>query len=115
MHVLTRIERYAGNVSYHYTDISDAFLNFGQTKYDNSYIFFKKLDIDIGVIATRSSSAQAVVDGFIEAGVNAILNFSPIQLNVPDHCVIEQIDFTIKLDILTYKLKHEIGIGRHLG
>ena len=69
----------------------------------------KELDIDIGVISTRSSSAQEVVDGFIEAGVNAILNFSPVQLNVPDHCVIEQIDFTIKLDILTYKLKHEIG------
>ncbi|MFC1863702.1 redox-sensing transcriptional repressor Rex [Thermodesulfobacteriota bacterium] len=69
----------------------------------------KELDIDIGVIATRSSSAQKVVDGFIDAGVNAILNFSPIQLNIPDHCIIEQIDFTIKLDILTYKLKHEMG------
>lgn len=69
----------------------------------------KELEIDIGVIATRSSSAQKVVEGFIDAGVNAILNFSPIQLNVPDHCIIEQIDFTIKLDILTYKLKHEIG------
>jgi redox-sensing transcriptional repressor len=69
----------------------------------------KDMDIDIGVISTRSSSAQEVVDSFIEAGVNAILNFSPVQLNVPDHCVVEQIDFTIKLDILTYKLKHEIG------
>lgn len=68
------------------------------------------LDIDIGVIATPSSGAQEVADSFIDANINAILNFSPIQVNVPNHCVIEHIDFTIKLDILTYKLINEIGL-----
>ena len=69
-----------------------------------------KLEIDIGVITTPSSGAQKTVNSFVEANVNAILNFSPAQIHVPDQCVIENIDFTIKLDILTYKLKHEIGI-----
>ena len=69
-----------------------------------------KLEIDIGVITTPSSGAQKTVNSFVEANVNAILNFSPAQIHVPDQCVIENIDFTIKLDILTYKLKHEIGL-----
>jgi len=70
----------------------------------------KKLDIDIGVIATPPSEAQGVADLLLDAGVNAILNFSPAQIHVPDDCLIENIDFTLKLDILTYKLKHEIGL-----
>jgi len=70
----------------------------------------KELDIDIGVIATPPSEAQGVADLLIDADVNAILNFSPAQIHVPDDCHIENIDFTLKLDILTYKLKHEIGL-----
>ena len=70
----------------------------------------KKLDIDIGVIATPPSEAQRVADLLLDAGINAILNFSPAQIHVPDDCRIENIDFTLKLDILTYKLKHEIGL-----
>ena len=70
----------------------------------------KELDIGIGVIATPSEGAQKVADNLIKAKIHAILNFSPSQINVPDYCVIENIDFTIKLDILTYKLKYEIGL-----
>lgn len=68
------------------------------------------LKIDIGVISTPYSAAQETADRFFDSDVNAILNFSPAQIHAPDHCIIENIDFTIKLDVLTYKLKHEIGI-----
>lgn len=67
------------------------------------------LDIHIGVITTRPSAAQSVADQFLMASVNAILNFSPIQIHVPECCRVENIDFTIKLDILTYKLKNEMA------
>ncbi|MFC1867704.1 redox-sensing transcriptional repressor Rex [Thermodesulfobacteriota bacterium] len=69
----------------------------------------EELGIDIGVITTPSYGAQETADCFINANINAILNFSPVQIRIPDHCIIENIDFTIKLDILTYKLKYEIG------
>jgi redox-sensing transcriptional repressor len=65
-------------------------------------------DIEIGVITTPPSNAQEVADLFLDANVNAILNFSPTQIHVPDCCMVENIDFTIKLDILTYKIKNEI-------
>jgi len=69
-----------------------------------------ELNIEIGVITTPSSAAQSVADLFLEAQVNAILNFSPTRIWVPDCCLVENIDFTVKLDILIYKLFHEIGI-----
>lgn len=64
--------------------------------------------VEIGVITTPASEAQSIADLFLDANVNAILNFSPTQIHVPECCLIENIDFTIKLDILTYKLEHEL-------
>jgi redox-sensing transcriptional repressor len=68
----------------------------------------EELDIEMGVITTPPSAAQPVADLFLEAQVNAILNFSPTQIRVPDCCLVENIDFTVKLDILIYKLRNEI-------
>lgn len=70
----------------------------------------EELNIEIGVITTPPSVAQGTADLFQDANVNAILNFSPTQIHVPDCCLIENIDFTIKLDVLAYKLKNEMGI-----
>ena len=68
----------------------------------------KELNIKIGVITTLPSAAQSVADLFLKANIHAIINFSPGTVRVPDYCVIENIDFTIKLDMLTYKL-HQIA------
>ena len=73
----------------------------------------RDLEIEIGVIATPPSEAQGVADLFLNAYVNAILNFSPTQIHVPECCMVENIDFTIKLDVLTYKLKHELETLRN--
>ena len=43
---------------------------------------------------------------FLDAEVNALLNFSPTRIVVPDCCLVENIDFTVKLDMLTYELSH---------
>ncbi len=68
----------------------------------------KELNIEIGVITTPPSAAQYVADLFVESNVNALLNFSPIRIQVPDCCMVENIDFTVKLDILTYKVRNEL-------
>lgn len=65
--------------------------------------------IQIGIIATPPSVAQHVADALLDAEIRAILNFSPVQLQVPDHCRVEHIDFTVKLDVVTYKLTHGEG------
>lgn len=64
----------------------------------------KERNIHIGVIATPASAAQSVANQLILAGINGILNFAPVQIQVPDCCHVENIDFTIKLDIIAYHL-----------
>ena len=41
----------------------------------------------------------------ISSGVKAILNFAPIQLQVPEGMAVENVDFTVKLDNLAFSLK----------
>jgi redox-sensing transcriptional repressor len=67
------------------------------------------LKIKIGVITTPPSAAQGVADLFLNAEVNAILNFSPTRIIVPDCCLVENIDFTVRLDMISYRLHHQIG------
>lgn len=67
-------------------------------------------DIRIGVIATPGPEAQTVASLILDAGIHAILNFSRTQIHVPEGCMVENIDFTIRLDILTYRLKDELGL-----
>ena len=64
----------------------------------------KELDIEVGVIATPPSVAQAVADLFVVAEIKAILNFSPIQVRKPKSCLLENVDFTVNLDNLAYHL-----------
>ncbi|MDY6879144.1 MAG: redox-sensing transcriptional repressor Rex [Desulfatiglans sp.] len=72
------------------------------------YKAVKELDIEIGIITTPPSVAQSVADMLVESQVKAILNFSPTRIRVPDCCLVDNIDFTVKLDTLTYKLHHKI-------
>jgi redox-sensing transcriptional repressor len=64
----------------------------------------RKLGVHIGVLAVPPSVAQNSADRLFEAGVKAILNFSPIQLREPECCHIENVDFTVSLDNLAYYL-----------
>ena len=64
----------------------------------------QELGIEVGVIATQPSQAQAVADMLIETGIKAILNFSPVQLRQPKGCLLENVDFSVKLDDLAYHL-----------
>lgn len=70
----------------------------------------REKDIRIGVIATPGHEAQAVADQLARSDVHAILNFSRTQVHVPEGCMVEHIDFTIRLDILTYRLKEALGL-----
>jgi redox-sensing transcriptional repressor len=64
----------------------------------------KEKGVEIGVIATPAAKAQMAALRLISAGVKAILNFAPIQLQVPEGMAVENVDFTVKLDNLAYNL-----------
>ncbi len=65
----------------------------------------QELGIEIGVITTPSSQAQKVADMLVDAGIRAILNFAPIHVRKSEHCLVQNVDFTVSLDNLAYHLK----------
>ncbi|MGQ9907467.1 MAG: redox-sensing transcriptional repressor Rex [Candidatus Flexifilum sp.] len=63
--------------------------------------------IRIAMIAVPAESAQAVANALVEAGVKAILNYAPINLNVPDDVHVQYIDPVLHLQRMTYYLTEE--------
>jgi redox-sensing transcriptional repressor len=59
-------------------------------------------EVSIGVIATPPPAAQTVCDRLVEAGVQCILNFAPVVLQVPDHVEVRKVDLAVELQVLSF-------------
>lgn len=71
---------------------------------DDVHRIIAENDIRIAMIAVPAENAQAVADLLIEAGIRAILNYAPINLNVPEDVHVQYIDPVIHLQRMTYYL-----------
>jgi redox-sensing transcriptional repressor len=60
--------------------------------------------IKMAMIAVPAQNAQDVADKLIAAGVRAILNYAPINLNVPSDVRVQYIDPVIHMQRMTYYL-----------
>jgi redox-sensing transcriptional repressor len=60
--------------------------------------------IQIAMIAVPAEKAQAVAEQVIRAGIRAILNYAPINLNVPPHIHVQYIDPVVGMQRMTYYL-----------
>lgn len=60
--------------------------------------------IKIGMIAVPAAHAQDVADELVEAGIKAILNYAPLNINVPTGVRIQYIDPATHLQRMTYYL-----------
>lgn len=61
----------------------------------------KSRRIPIGILAVPREAAQGLADQLCAAGVVGLLNFAPMQLSVPPHVVVINIDLTITLKQLS--------------
>jgi redox-sensing transcriptional repressor len=64
----------------------------------------KKEHIDIAVIAVPADSAQGVVNMAVQAGIRAVLNFSPGTLKVPPGVKLKNVDLTVSMESLSFFL-----------
>ncbi len=60
--------------------------------------------IRIGIITVPAHEAQQVADQFVEAGIEAILNFAPVIIKVPSEVRVHHADFTTEMQSLAYFL-----------
>jgi redox-sensing transcriptional repressor len=64
--------------------------------------------VEIAMIAVPAVAAQAVAEQVVEAGIRAILNFSPGSLRVPPGAKLKNVDLTVSLESLSFFLARGI-------
>ncbi len=66
--------------------------------------FVRAHGVRLAMIAVPAESAQEVADLAIASGIAAILNYAPVNLSVPAHVRVENIDPVLHLQHMTYYL-----------
>jgi redox-sensing transcriptional repressor len=59
---------------------------------------------DLAAVVTPAEPAQGVADRLVRCGVSAILNFAPVQLQVPDPVTVKTVNLVLELEALSYVL-----------
>lgn len=75
---------------------------------DELQAFAENNHIDIGIICVPRVNAQKVCDILVKKGVKAIWNFAPVDLNVPDDVIVENVHLSESLYTLVYLLNDSI-------
>ena len=58
--------------------------------------------VKMAILAVPASVAQEVVNQMVDAGIQAILNFSPLVLEVPEKVMVNNVDLAVELENLSY-------------
>lgn len=64
----------------------------------------KALGVKIAMITVPASAAQEVADKLVQAGIKSILNYAPVNINVPNHVKVQYSDPATNLQRMTYYL-----------
>ncbi len=64
-------------------------------------------ETDIAVLAVPAPNAQETADRLVEAGIHAIWNFAPVDLQLPESVVSNHVHLSDSLHILTYRMNEE--------
>lgn len=66
--------------------------------------YLKENQVDIAILAVPASAGQEMADRAIKGGVKSILNFVPIDLDVPEDVMVSDVNITDSFYTLTYLL-----------
>lgn len=64
--------------------------------------------VDIAILCIPKNGAQNLVDRLVNVGVKGIWNFAPIDLGVPDHVIVENVNLTESIFTLSYLMKEDL-------
>ena len=64
--------------------------------------YLLKHEVKMAILSVPGESAQQVANVMVESGVQAILNFSPTVLQVPNEVVVNHVDLAVELESLSY-------------
>lgn len=64
--------------------------------------YIKEHHIKMAILTVPAQHAQEVANEIIPAGIQAILNFSPVFLEVPKSVIVNSVDLAVELENLSY-------------
>jgi redox-sensing transcriptional repressor len=67
--------------------------------------FIREKAVKLAILTVPGKVAQEVANTLIASGVQAILNFAPAVLHVPERVVVNNVDLAIELENLSYFVK----------
>lgn len=67
----------------------------------------KQKKVSIGIITIPARDAQNVADELVKSGIECILNFAPVALNVPDNVKVKDVDLSRELETLSFYLANK--------
>lgn len=72
---------------------------------DDLESYVKDNGVEIAILCIPKNGAQEVADKLVRAGVIGIWNFAPIDLDVPNEVIVENVNLTESLFTLSYLMK----------
>ncbi len=70
----------------------------------------QEMNVKFGIITTPPQNAQQVADLMISWGILAIWNFTPVNIQVPKHIIIQNTSIYANLAVIMNKLHHKLSI-----
>lgn len=70
-----------------------------------------RMSIHLGIITTPAEVAQEIADEMVKAGIQAIWNFAPVKLKVPEHIIVHNEDLYSTLASLSWKLARRFKVS----
>ena len=64
-------------------------------------------NIQMAIVTVPPNEAQIVIDQVAAAGIRGILNFAPVQVQVPNGVKLVRVDLSIEMEYLSYLLTNE--------
>lgn len=59
---------------------------------------------DIAVLTVPAEAAQSMLDRIVKAGITAVLNFAPVQLQAPADVTVKSVNMAMELESLSFAL-----------
>ena len=69
--------------------------------------FIRENKVQMAVLCVPANFAQQVANNLIQAGIQGILNFSPVVLEVPAEVTVNNVDLALELENLNYFIRRK--------
>jgi redox-sensing transcriptional repressor len=70
----------------------------------------QRMSVHLGIITTPAEVAQEVAGEMVKGGIQAIWNFAPVKLKVPEHIIVHNEDLYNSLASLSWKLARRFRV-----